>query len=67
MDYTTIIANENIIVKINSCKELAHRMDQSKPKEYSVCPHRQQPTHDDCTILIQWFSSMIACAVKMIE
>ena len=34
MDYNTevIIATENIIMKINSCKELAHRMDHSKPK-----------------------------------
>ena len=34
MDYTTyvIIANENIIVKIKSCKELDHRMDHSKKK-----------------------------------
>ena len=34
MDYNTlvIIAAENIIMKINICKELAHRIDDSKPK-----------------------------------
>ena len=34
MDYTThvIIANEKLIVKIKSGKELAHRIDHNKPK-----------------------------------
>ena len=49
-----IVATENILMKINSCKELAYRMDHSKPKLYSVSPHRLQPTRDDCTVLVQW-------------
>ena len=42
MDYNTLVIfpNEKIIVKINSCKELAHRMVHSKPKSYILCPRR---------------------------
>ena len=41
MDY------ESIFMKINSFKELAYRMDHSKPKLYSVGPQWLQPTRDD--------------------
>ena len=39
MDYNflEIIPNEEIIVKINSCKELAHRMDHSNAKLCMLC------------------------------
>ena len=53
-------------MKINSGKELADRMDNSKPKKFSVCPHRLQPTHDNYTVLVQWLSSVNACAAKVI-
>ena len=34
MDYITQVnANENIIMKINSCEGLAHIMEHSKPKK----------------------------------
>ena len=39
---------QKIIVKINRCKELAHRMDHSTPKKCNLCPHPLQPTRDDC-------------------
>ena len=66
MDYNTyvIIATENIIMKINNWKEIAHRMNHSKPKLYSVCPRRLQQTRNDCTVLVQWLSSVNACAAK---
>ena len=69
MDYNTlmIIASENTIIKINSCKELAHRMDHSKPKSYSVCPHQLQLIHDDCTVQVQWLSSVKARQQKLLD
>ena len=39
-------------MKINSCKELAHRVDHSKPKQYSLCPHRLQPTRNSSTVAL---------------
>ena len=53
-------------MKINSCKEVARRMDHSKPMLYGVCPHRLQPTHNDCTVLVQWLSIVNAYAAKLI-
>ena len=52
---------KKIIMKINSCKELAHRIDHSKPKNMQciLCPRRLQTTHDDCAVRVQWFSSVI--------
>ena len=38
LKYKVIIPNGNIIVKINSCNEIAHRMDHSKPKQYILYP-----------------------------
>ena len=40
MDYNTlvIIPNEKVSVEINSCKELAHRMDHSTPKIVQFVP-----------------------------
>ena len=55
-------------MKINSCKELAHRMDPSTTKViYSVYPHRLQPTHNDSTILVQWLSIVNACTAKILD
>ena len=56
-----IIPNENIIVKINSCKQLAHRMDHSKPNYFIVCPRRLQRPRDDSAVGVQMFSSMVIC------
>ena len=49
----SIISNENI-VKINSCKELAH----SRSKKYILCPRQLQPAHNYCAVRVQWFSSV---------
>ena len=32
---------------LNSCEELAQRMDHTKPKWYMLCPHRLQPSRYD--------------------
>ena len=52
IDYNTkvINPNENAIMKINSCKEFAHKIDHSQPKHYNLRPRRLQPSRDDCAV-----------------
>ena len=45
-------------MKTDICKELAHRMDHSKQNQCILCPRRLEPPCDDCTVRVQWFSSV---------
>ena len=47
------------LMKIKSCKVLAHRMDHSKPKQYILCTRRLRTPRDDCAVRVQRFSSGI--------
>ena len=47
------------IVKIKSCKVLAHRMDHSKTKWYFLCNRQLRTPRDDCAVRVQRFSSVI--------
>ena len=42
-------------------------MYHNNQKYYSACPHRLQPTRGDYTVLVQWLSSVNACAANLLD